>query len=78
MTHACAIGYDWFHAGLVENQRRVVREAIVAKGLQPGLKVYRGQGADPGGPQLDQVCNGGLTLSAPWRSPTSRGSPAKS
>ncbi|QQE13455.1 heparinase II/III family protein [Planctomycetota bacterium] len=40
MTHAVSIGYDWLHDELNKRQRKVIVEAIVKKGLQPGLECF--------------------------------------
>ena len=42
MTHAVAIGYDWFYDRLTADQRATVRQAIVEKGLKPAANAYRG------------------------------------
>lgn len=68
MTHAFAIAYDWLYDVWDVEQRRVIREAILQKGLEPGLKSYRGEwnyGWWVKSPyNWNQVCNGGLTLGA--------------
>jgi hypothetical protein len=65
MTAAMAIGYDWLYADLSPASRATIRQAIVEKGLKPGL--------DPGATtnwwynnenNWNQVCFGGLTLGA--------------
>ncbi|MGQ9540796.1 MAG: heparinase II/III domain-containing protein [Armatimonadota bacterium] len=68
MTHAFAVAYDWLYEVWSEEQRRVIREAILQKGLEPGLKSYRGEwgyGWWVKSPyNWNQVCNGGLSLGA--------------
>lgn len=68
MTHAFAIAYDWLYDVWNAEQRRIIREAILQKGLEPGLKSYRGEwnfGWWVKSPyNWNQVCNGGLTLGA--------------
>jgi hypothetical protein len=71
MTHAFAIAYDWLYEVLPEDDRRVIREAIVEKGLLPGIKTgyEAGEGGTAGGwakatNNWNQVCNGGMTLGA--------------
>jgi hypothetical protein len=70
MTHAVAIGYDWMYHDLTEDERRVLREAIVEKGLTPALKAYRrgwlsGYGFwTVANHNWNQVCNGGIVLGA--------------
>lgn len=71
MTHAFAIAYDWLHDALNADDRRVIREAIVEKGLRPGIST--GYEGGPGGVPArwaintnnwNQVCNGGMVLGA--------------
>jgi hypothetical protein len=65
MTHAFALGYDWLYDRWTEEQRRMLREAIVAKGLREGLKVYASQkGWARNENNWNQVCNGGLLSGA--------------
>ncbi len=66
MTHACAIGYDWFYHYWDSTRRSTLRTAIINKGLNAGLSQYT---ANVGWSQSDgnnwnQVCNGGLTMGA--------------
>ncbi|MGF9775896.1 heparinase II/III family protein [Priestia aryabhattai] len=42
MTTAVAIGYDWLYDYLSFDQKKILREAIINKGLNPALKVYQG------------------------------------
>jgi len=71
MTHAFALGYDWLYDCWTADQRRVLREAIVTLGLEPGLKVYqKKKGWHRNENNWNQVCNGGLpslTRSRNWR-----------
>ncbi len=68
MIHAFALAYDWLYDVWSADQRRIIREAILQKGLEPGLKSYRGEwnyGWWVKSPHnWNQVCNGGLTLGA--------------
>ena len=65
MTHAFALGYDWLYDRWTEDQRRLLREAIVSKGLREGLKAYESQeGWTRGKYNWNQVCNGGLASGA--------------
>jgi hypothetical protein len=65
MCHAFAIGYDWLYDFLTADDRRVVKEAIVEKGLKPAMEVYK-----KGGwwtetiYNWNQVCNGGSGIGA--------------
>jgi hypothetical protein len=67
MTHAAAIGYDWFYHLLTADQRTAVRKAIVEKGLNVAAAGYRG---DKVGwwarcnHNWNQVCNGGIGIGA--------------
>jgi hypothetical protein len=62
MTAALALGYDWLFDQLEPSARKTIREAIVQKGLRPGL--------DPQNVfhhienNWNQVCYGGLALGA--------------
>jgi len=65
MSATLGIGYDWLFDYLSPEERRLIREAIVTKGLEPGIA-----GLSAGG-RLQrlhnnwvQVCNGGLTIGA--------------
>lgn len=67
MTHAAAIGYDWFYDQMTADQRKVVRQGIVEKGLNPAVEAYNG--ASYGWwvkchHNWNQVCNGGISIGA--------------
>ena len=70
MTHAFAIAYDWLFDRWSEKQRKIIREAIVSKGLREGILVYTRDKARSGAlfhlskHNWNQVCNGGLTVGA--------------
>lgn len=65
MTTALAIGYDWLHHRLSEETRRLVRRAIVEKGLKPGLDPADKRNWWINHPNnWNQVCHAGLTLGA--------------
>lgn len=65
MTHAFALGYDWLYDCWTADQRRLLREAMVTKGLREGLKVYEsGKGWPRNANNWNQVCNGGLISGA--------------
>lgn len=65
MSHALGLGFDWLYKDLSGTDRAAVHEAIVRKGLEPGLKVYRGgKGWPTAIHNWNQVCNGGLTVAA--------------
>jgi len=61
MTAALAIGYDWVYEGLDPDARRIIRKAIIEKGLKTSLK--GGWWVDTGN-NWNPVCHGGLTLGA--------------
>lgn len=66
MTHATAIGYDWFHGELDAEERQACVRAIMQKGLKPGAdSLASSQKAWPN--QVNNwniVCNGGLMIGA--------------
>lgn len=65
MAHAFAIGYDWLYDAWTEEQRRILRDAMVTKGLQPALKFYREKtGWVMARHNWNQVCNGGIGMAA--------------
>ena len=65
MTAAFAIGYDWLNDFWTPEQRTVLREAIVAKGLNAALAIYRKGGWwTVAHHNWNQVCNGGIGLGA--------------
>ncbi len=65
MCHAFAIGYDWLYSELIPDERRLIKDAIVEKGLKPAMAVYK-----KGGwwtetiYNWNQVCNGGIGIGA--------------
>ncbi|RPJ58057.1 MAG: heparinase [Acidobacteria bacterium] len=63
MTMATAIGYDWLQSVLPDETRRVVREAILRKGLEPSLDP-RHSGWLKASHNWNQVCNAGMTYGA--------------
>jgi hypothetical protein len=65
MTNAVGLGYDWLYADLSTEERATIRQAIVSKGLEPGLAVYaKATGWHTATYNWNQVCNGGLTVGA--------------
>ena len=66
MTNALALGYDWLFDFLSPEDRSTIRTALIVKGLQPGLVVYRsGKGWAKVHHNWNQVCNGGLVERRP-------------
>ena len=61
MTAALALGYDWLFAALPPDTRATLRQAIIEKGIKPGLQPHTWQKATM---NWNQVCFGGLTLGA--------------
>ena len=65
MTHAFAIGYDWLYPGLADADRAWIKDAIVQKGLDPGIQAYGTQSTWVAGrDNWNVVCNSGLALGA--------------
>jgi hypothetical protein len=70
MTRAFAIAYDWLYDAWSGEQKQLIRDAIMEKGLQPALLYYRGQ--KPAGWQWSPgwvqnwnfVVNGGISMGA--------------
>ncbi len=62
MTAGMALGYDWLFDALSGSTRAVIRQAMVEKGIQPGLAVHNGW--QTGHNNWNQVCFGGLSLGA--------------
>ena len=67
MTTALALGYDWLYDVLPARERATIRQAIVEKGLKPGLGDTPGAGGRfwvKVHHNWNQVCNGGLGVGA--------------
>ena len=65
MTHAFAIAYDWFYSSLSDGEKEMIRKAIIEKGLEPALEVYKGRGWWARCyHNWNQVCNGGIGIGA--------------
>lgn len=72
MAFAFGLGYDWIYDYMSEEQRRVIRTAIVEKGFETAMddyldrerkRSYRWYQDDPGD-NWKFVCNGGITVAA--------------
>lgn len=61
MTTAVGIGYDWLYPALDEPTRRILRQAILEKGLQPSLVTDSWTRVTN---NWNQVCNAGVTVGA--------------
>lgn len=65
MTHAVALGYDWLYNFWSEEQKKILQQAILKKGLNPALEVYNKEvGWHKGNINWNQVCNGGISIGA--------------
>ena len=63
MTMAVSIGYDWCYKGLSEESRKVIKEAILEKGLKPSLDSKNNSWLRASH-NWNQVCNAGMTFGA--------------
>lgn len=65
MSHAFAIGYDWLYDDLTENERNIIRTALIEKGLKPYLEAWeKDTGWTRSTHNWNQVCNGGCGIGA--------------
>jgi len=65
MTHAFAIGYDWLYDVWTPEQRSLLQQAIVEKGLKTALPIYRARRWwAVAHHNWNQVCNGGIGMGA--------------
>jgi hypothetical protein len=65
MTHAFAIGYDWLYDVWTDEQRAILRRAIIEKGFKPALNLYRNHSSwTRMRHNWNQVCNGGIGMGA--------------
>lgn len=65
MTHAVAIGYDWFYKDLFPSQKKMLEDAIAKKGFEPALTAFSDKSFWTYYPyNWNNVCNGGLTVGA--------------
>ena len=65
MTHAVALGYDWLFNFWSAEQKKILQDAILQKGLNPALEVYdKEAGWHKGNINWNQVCNGGISIGA--------------
>ena len=63
MTMAVSIGYDWLYPNLSDDSRKIIREAIVLKGLNQSLDSKYNSWVK-GTNNWNQVCNAGMTYGA--------------
>ena len=70
MTHAFAIGYDWFFSYWNVDQKNIIKSAIIEKGLCRALMAYDGIALNDHSWWIrcehnwNQVCNGGIGIGA--------------
>jgi hypothetical protein len=65
MSHALAIGYDWFYHYLGKKDRQKIKEAIIEKGLKKGMESYRTKNWwTHCNHNWNLVCNGGFGIAA--------------
>jgi Heparinase II/III-like protein len=65
VTASMAIGYDWLFEQINETDRKIIRDAIVKLGLDPGIAQYKGEGWwRLANSNWNFVCNSGLTMGA--------------
>lgn len=70
MTHAFAIGYDWFFSYWNTDQKNIIKSAIIEKGLCRALMAYDNRAVNGHSWWIrvehnwNQVCNGGIGLGA--------------
>jgi hypothetical protein len=65
MIHAFAIGYDWLFNVLTPDERGWIRDALVAKGLDPGWTVYQQKARwSQDHFSANIVCNSAMTMGA--------------
>jgi len=65
MTHAFAIGYDWFSDAWTADQKAMLEHAMMEKGLKPALALYREHRYwTRMKHNWNQVCNGGIGMGA--------------
>ena len=63
MTMAVSIGYDWLYKELPEESRKLIKEAILEKGLKPSLEPKNNSWLTASH-NWNQVCNAGMTFGA--------------
>ncbi|MDR2147865.1 MAG: heparinase II/III-family protein, partial [Tannerella sp.] len=63
MTMAASIGYDWLYNQLSDNERNVIKDAILRKGLDPSLENQYNSWLQAVN-NWNQVCNAGMTYGA--------------
>jgi len=64
MSHAVGVGYDWLFSYLDAESRETIKTGLIKKGLEPGLKAYKGAWWVRSAFNWNQVCNSGLVAGA--------------
>lgn len=70
MVYAFAIGYDWLYDYWTADQKRIIKSALMEKGLARALWAYEGNATQGTswwpkvGHNWNQVCNGGIGVGA--------------
>jgi len=65
LCNAFAIGYDWLYSRLTDPEKRIVRTALIEKGLKAGLRAYESDAWWIScSHNWNLVCNGGLLAGA--------------
>lgn len=64
MTFAMAIGYDWLYNDLSRNDRRLVRNAIIQKGLNPSLEEANMRQFNTISSNWNQVCHAAIVCAS--------------
>ncbi|HSV74100.1 MAG TPA: heparinase II/III family protein [Chthonomonadales bacterium] len=65
MAHAVALGYDWLHPALPEDERDLLRSALVRLALLPAYQAHRDRlWWTTSAYNWNQVCNGGMLIAA--------------
>jgi hypothetical protein len=64
LTAAFSVAYDWLYDGWTPAQRATIRQAIIDRGLKPGLAAYASQNWPHDVDNHNTVNNGGLIMGA--------------
>lgn len=65
MSHAVALGLDWFGEAMTPEQRRTVVAALIQKGVRPAMAEHRGAARWTSATHnWNLVCNGGMGVAA--------------
>ncbi len=65
MIHAFALGYDWLYNALSPDERTWIRNALITRGLDAAIPVYRRDGGWPRDRYNNNIiCNAGIGIGA--------------